>query len=126
MKTKEIHVVFRCLDCTTELSRSDALEGIQRPNQPHCIQLVRILFEGGYMFQVDDELTLFQKDAFKITYLNCEPDNLVIHGDCKNQEPAGYEGDVMAFLQEYDTPITTLDLIKMRTVYLKIVLNFLH
>ena len=123
MKTKEIHVVFRCLDGTTELSRSDALEGIQRPNQPYCIQLVRILFEGCYIFQVDDELTLIQKDAFKITYLNDEPDNLVIHGDGKNPEPAGFEGTLEELLQEYKAPITLDDLIRMRTAYLKVILK---
>jgi len=75
------------------------------------------------MFQVDDELSVIQKDCFNITYLNCEPDNLVIYGDCKSQEPAGYEGDVMAFLQEYKSPISFDDLIRMRTVYLKVMLK---
>ncbi|AVP84531.1 hypothetical protein [Aeromonas hydrophila] len=124
MKIQEIHIVFNCLDGTTELSRSSSLEGIQRPNQPHEVALTRLMFEGCYMLQVDNELTVIQKGDFKITYCNDEPDNLVIHGDGGGDEPAGYEGDVMDFLQEYESPITELDLIKMRTTYLKIVLNF--
>lgn len=124
MKIQEIHVVFNCLDGTTELSRSSSLDGIKKPEQPYELALTRLMFEGGYMFQVDDELTVIQKGDFKIVYCNCEPDNLVIYGDGGGDEPAGYEGDVMDFLQEYESPITELDLIKMRTTYLKIVLNF--
>ncbi|MER0498815.1 hypothetical protein ABR855_12265 [Aeromonas hydrophila] len=123
MKIQEIHVVFNCLDGTTELSRSSSLDGIKIPEQPYEVALIRLMFEGCYMFQVDDELTVIEKDDFKITYLNCEPDNLVIYGDCKNQEPAGYEGDVMAFLQEYKSPIICYDLIRMRTVYVKVMLK---
>lgn len=122
MKTLEIHVVFRCLDGTTELSRSDALEGIQRPEQPHKVALIRLMFEGGYMFQVDDDLTVIQKGDFKITYRNDEPDNLVIHGD-GGDEPAGYEGAIEELLQEYRSPITLDDLIRIRTAYTRIMLT---
>ncbi|MGY3856837.1 hypothetical protein [Aeromonas intestinalis] len=123
MKTQEIHVAFNCLDGTTHLSRSFTIEGIQRPDQPHEVALTRLLFEGGYMLQVDDELTVIQKNDFKITYRNVEPDNLVIHGDCKNPEPAGYDGDVMTLLSEYKAPITELDLVKMKLLHLRIVLS---
>ncbi|MFQ2266802.1 hypothetical protein ACK321_12130 [Aeromonas hydrophila] len=123
MKLEEVHVVFNCLDGTTELSRSESLEGIQRPDQPHEVALTRLMFAGGYMLQVADELTVIQKGDFKITYLNCEPDNLVIYGDCKNQEPAGYEGDVMTLLQEYECSISCDDWIKMRTVYTRVMLT---
>ncbi|MGY6036656.1 hypothetical protein [Aeromonas sp. AE23HZ002T15] len=123
MKTLEIHVVFNCLNGTTELSRSSSIDGIKRPDQPYTVQLIRLLFEGGYMFQVDDELTVIQLGDFKITYRNDETDNLVIHGDGKNPEPAGYEGDVMTLLQEYECPISTDDLIKMRTAYTRLMLT---
>ncbi|MDX7833819.1 hypothetical protein [Aeromonas caviae] len=122
MKITEIHVVFNCLDGTTELSRSDTIQGIQRPDQPHSIQLTRLMFEG-YMLQIDNELTVIQKNDFKITYRNDEPENLVIHGDGKNPEPAGFEGDVMALLQEYECPISCDDLIKMRTAYTRLMLT---
>ncbi|MDX7825729.1 hypothetical protein SJR89_01240 [Aeromonas caviae] len=122
MKITEIHVVFNCLDGTTELSRSDTIEGIQRPDQPHSIQLTRLMFEGGYI-QIDDELTVIQKNDFKITYRNDEPETLVIHGDCKNPEPAGFEGDVMTLLQDYGCPISCDDLIKMRTAYTRLMLT---
>lgn len=120
MKTQEIHVVFTCLDETTELSRSDTIQGIQRPDQPHDIQLVRILFDGGYMLQVDSELTVIQKGNFKITYLNDEPDNLVIHCDRKSSEPAGYDGDVMDLLSQYKCPISCTDLVMMRSTRMKV------
>lgn len=120
MKTLEIHVVFNCLDGTTELRRSDTPEGIQQPNQPHDIQLVRILFEDGYMLQVCAEMTVIQKGEFKITYLNSEPTNLVIHGDCKSQEPAGYDGDVMDLLSQYKCPISATDLVMMRSTRMKV------
>jgi len=123
MKTLEIHVLFNCLDGTTELSRSESLEDIQRPDQPHIIQLVRILFEGGYMLQVDDELTVIQKGDFKITYCNDAPDNLVIHGDGGGDEPAGYEGTIEELLQEYSSPITLDDLIRMCTAYTRLMLT---
>lgn len=123
MKIQEIQVVFLCLDGTTELSRSDTIQGIQRPDQPHSIQLTRLMFEGGYMLQNDDELTVIQKGEFKITYLNSEPTNLLIHGDGKNPEPAGYEGDVMDLLSEYKCPISCDDLIKMRTAYTRLMLT---
>ena len=35
------------------------------------------------MLQIDNELTVIQKNDFKITYRNDEPENLVIHGDRK-------------------------------------------
>lgn len=120
MKTLEIHVLFKCLDGTTELSRSDTIEAIQVPNQPHDIQLVRILFEGGYILQIDSELTVIQKGEFKITYLNDEPDNLVIHCDGKNPEPAGFDGDVMTLLSEYKCPISCTDLVMMRSTRMKV------
>lgn len=120
MKTLEIHVVFNCLNGTTELSRSSSIDGIKRPDQPYTVQLIRLLFEGGYMFQVDDELTVIQKNDFKINFLNSEPTNLVIHGDCKSQEPAGYDGDVMTLLSEYKCPIRCDDLVKMRTERMKV------
>lgn len=123
MKIQEIHVVFNCLDGTNELSRSEAIEGIQRPDQPHSIQLTRLMFHGGYMFQVDDELTVIQKDNFKITYRNDETENLVIHGDGKNPEPAGFDGDMMMLLQEYECPISCEELIKMRTAYTRVLLH---
>ncbi|MCR3907566.1 hypothetical protein NUK47_02130 [Aeromonas hydrophila] len=123
MKLEEVHVVFNCLDGTTELSRSESLEGIQRPDQPHEVALIRLMFSGGYMFQVDDELTLIQKGDFKITYCNDEPDNLVIHGDGGGDEPAGYEGDVMDFLQEHECLISCDDLIRMRTAYSRTLLS---
>lgn len=123
MKIQEIHVVFNCLDGTTELSRSSSLEGIQRPNQPHEAALTRLMFEGGCMFQVDDFLTVIQKGDFKITYCNDEPDNLVIYGDGGGDEPAGYEGDVMDFLQEYESLISFDDLIRMRTAYSRTLLS---
>ena len=122
MKIQEIQVVFLCLDGTTELSRSDTIEGIQRPDQPHSIQLTRLMFEGGYI-QIDDELTVIQKNDFKITYRNDEPETLVIHGDCKNPEPAGFEGDVMDLLSQYKCPISCDDLIKMRTAYTRVLLH---
>ncbi len=122
MKIQEIQVVFNCLDGTTELSRSDTIQGIQVPNQPHDIQLVRILFDGGYMLQTDEAYTVIQKNDFKITY-GMEPETLVIHGDGKNPEPAGYEGDVMALLQEYECPISCEELIKMRTAYTRVLLH---
>lgn len=120
MKIQEINVVFNCLDGTTELSRSDTIEGIQRPTQPHDIQLVRILFEHVTILQVDDELTVIQKGDFKITYRNDEPTNLVIHGDCKSQEPAGYDGDVMDLLSQYKCPISATDLVMMRSTRMKV------
>lgn len=123
MKIQEIHVVFNCLDGTNELSRSEAIEGIQRPDQPHSIQLTRLMFEGGYMLQNDEVYTIVQKNDFKITYCNDEPENLVIHGDGKNPEPAGFEGDVMALLQEYECPISFEELIKMRTAYTRLMLT---
>lgn len=123
MKIQEIQVVFNCLDGSTELSRSDTIQGIQRPDQPHDIQLVRILFDGGYMLQNDEAYTIIQRNDFKITYRNDEPDNLVIHGDGKNPEPAGYEGDVMDLLQDYECPISCDDLIKMRTTRMKVLLH---
>lgn len=123
MKFEEIHVVFNCLDGTTELSRSESLEGIQRPNQPHEVALTRLMFEGGYMLQVADELKVIQKGSFKITYLNDEPDNLVIHGDGGGDEPAGYEGTIEELLQEYRSPITLDDLIRMRTAYTRLMLT---
>ncbi|MEB6640877.1 hypothetical protein MXM19_08455 [Aeromonas caviae] len=123
MKITEIHIVFNSLDGTTQLSRSEAIEGIQRPDQPHSIQLTRLMFEGGYMLQNDDELTVIQKNDFKITYRNDEPENLVIHGDGKNPEPAGFEGDVMDLLQDYECPISCDDLIKMRTAYTRLMLT---
>lgn len=123
MKTLEIHVLFNCLDGTTELSRSESLEGIQRPNQPHEVALTRLMFVGGYMLQVDDELTVIQKEDFKITYCNDEPDNLVIHGDGGGDEPAGYEGTIEELLQEYRSPITLDDLIRMRTAYTRLMLT---
>lgn len=123
MKITEIHVVFNCLDGTTELSRSDTIEGIQRPDQPHSIQLTRLMFEGGYMLQNDEAYTVIQKNDFKITYCNDEPENLVIHGDGKNPEPAGYEGDVMDLLQDYECPISCDDLIKMRTAHTRLMLT---
>lgn len=124
MKIQEINVVFRCLDGTTQLSTSSTIQDIQVPNQPHDIQLVRILFEDGcYMLQVDDELTVIQKNDFKITYRNDEPTNLVIHGDCKSQEPAGYDGDVMDLLSQYKCPIHCDALIKMRTAHLRVLLT---
>lgn len=122
MKIQEIQVVFNCLDGTTELSRSDT-QGIQRPDQPHDIQLVRILFDGGYMLQNDEVYTIVQKNDFKITYRNDEPENLVIHGDGKNPEPAGFDGDVMVLLQEYECPISCEELIKMRTAYTRLMLT---
>ncbi|MDX7787420.1 hypothetical protein [Aeromonas caviae] len=123
MKITEIHVVFNCLDGTTELSRSDTIEGIQRPDQPHSIQLTRLMFEGGYILQNDEAYTVIQKNDFKITYCNDEPENLVIHGDGKNPEPAGYEGDVMDLLQDYECPISCDDLIKMRTAHTRLMLT---
>ncbi|MGU5740138.1 hypothetical protein [Aeromonas caviae] len=123
MKIQEIQVVFNCLDGTTELSRSDTIQGIQVPNQPHDIQLVRILFDGGYMLQIDSELTVILKNDFKITYLNSEPDHLLIHGDGKNPDPAGYEGDVMDLLSQYKCPISCDDLIKMRTAHTRLMLT---
>ncbi|WP_323928600.1 hypothetical protein [Aeromonas caviae] len=122
MKITEIHVVFNCLDGTTELSRSEAIEGIQRPDQPHSIQLTRLMFEG-YMLQIDDAYTVIQKNDFKITYRNDEPETLVIHDDGKNPEPAGFEGDVMTLLQDYECPISLDDLIKMRTAYTRLMLT---
>lgn len=123
MKIQEIHVVFNCLDGTTELSRFNSLDGIKKPEQPYEVALIHLMFEGGYMFQVDDELTVIQKDGFKIVYCNCEPENLVIHGDGGGDEPAGYEGDVMTLLQEYECPIRCDDWIKMRTVYTRVMLT---
>lgn len=123
MKIQEIHVVFNCLDGTTELSRSSSLDGIKEPEQPHEVALTRLMFEGGYMLQVDDELTVIQKGDFKIVYCNCEPDNLVIHGDGGGDEPAGYEGDVMDFLQEHECLISCDDLIRMRTAYSRTLLS---
>ncbi|MFQ2602881.1 hypothetical protein ACK30G_08400 [Aeromonas caviae] len=124
MKIQEIQVVFNCLDGTTELAASNTIQGIQVPNQPHDIQLVRILFDGGcYMLQTDEAYTVIQKNDFKITYCNDEPENLVIHGDGKNPEPAGFEGDVMALLQEYECPISFEELIKMRTAYTRLMLT---
>ncbi|WP_349918172.1 hypothetical protein [Aeromonas veronii] len=123
MKTQEIHVAFNCLDETTHLSRSSTIEGIQRPDQPHDIQLVRIIFEDGYMLQIDDEMTVIQKGEFKITYLNSEPTNLVIHGDCKSQEPAGYDGDVMDLLSQYKCPISATDLVMMRSARMKVIVH---
>lgn len=122
MKIQEINVLFNCLDGTTELSRSDTLGGIQRPAQPYDIQLVRILFDDA-MLQIDSELTVIQKGDFKITYRNDEPTNLVIHGDCKSQEPAGYDGDVLALLSQYKCPIRCDDLIKMRIAHLRVLLT---
>lgn len=124
MKITEIHVVFNCLDGTTELSRSSTIQDIQVPNQPHDIQLVRILFDGGcYMLQTDEAYTVIQKGNFKITYLNSESDHLVIHDDGKNPEPAGFDGDVMTLLQDYGCPISCDDLIKMRTAYTRLMLT---
>lgn len=124
MKIQEIHVLFNCLDGTTELSRSNTIEAIQVPNQPHDIQLVRILFDGGcYMLQTDEAYTVIQKGNFKITYLNSESDHLVIHDDGKNPEPAGFDGDVMTLLQDYGCPISCDDLIKMRTAYTRLMLT---
>lgn len=123
MKIQEIQVVFLCLDGTTELARSDTIQGIQRPDQPHSIQLTRLMFEGGYMLQIDDELTVIQKGEFKITYLNIESDHLVIHDDGKNPEPAGYEGDVMDLLSQYKCPITTEQYIVMMGKYVQIMMQ---
>lgn len=123
MKIQDIHVVFNCLDGTTELSRSSILDGIKIPEQPYEVALIRLIFEGCYMFQVDDELTVIQKDGFKIVYCNCEPENLVIHSNGGGDEPAGYEGDVMTLLQEYECPISCDDWIKMRTVYTRVMLT---
>lgn len=123
MKIQEIQVVFNCLDGTTELSRSDTIQGIHIPDQPHDIQLVRILFDGGYMLQNDEAYTVIQKNDFKIIYRNDEPETLVIHGDGKNPEPAGYEGDVMDLLSQYKCPISCDDLIKMRTAYTRLMLT---
>ncbi|MFQ2773185.1 hypothetical protein ACK3Y4_20945 [Aeromonas caviae] len=123
MKIQEIQVVFLCLDGTTELSRSDTIEGIQRPDQPHSIQLTRLMFEGGYMLQNDEAYTVIQKGNFKITYLNSESDHLVIHDDGKNPEPAGFEGDVKDLLSQYKCPISCDDLIKMRTAYTRLMLT---
>lgn len=123
MKIQEIHVVFLCLDGTTELARSYTIQGIQRPDQPHSIQLTRLMFEGGYMLQNDEVYTIVQKNDFKITYRNDEPENLVIHGDGKNPEPAGFDGDVMVLLQEYECPISCEELIKMRTAYTRLMLT---
>ncbi|MEI4983830.1 hypothetical protein U1438_15355 [Aeromonas caviae] len=122
MKIQEIQVVFNCLDGTNELSRSSTIQDIQRPDQPHSIQLTRLMFEG-YMLQIDDAYTVIQKNDFKITYRNDEPETLVIHGDCKKPEPAGFEGDVMALLQEYECPISFEELIKMRTAYTRLMLT---
>lgn len=122
MKIQEIHVVFNCLDGTNELSRSSTIQDIQRPDQPHNIQLTRLMFEG-YMLQNDEAYTVIQKNDFKITYRNDEPETLVIHGDGKNPEPAGYEGDVMTLLSEYKCPISLDDLIKMRTARMKVLLH---
>lgn len=122
MKITEIHVVFNCLDGTTELSRSDTIQGIHIPDQPHSIQLTRLMFEG-YMLQIDDAYTVIQKNDFKITYRNDEPETLVIHGDCKNPEPAGYEGDVMTLLSEYKCPISATDLVMMRTAHTRLMLT---
>lgn len=119
MKTLEIHVVFNCLDGTSQLSTSSTIQDIQVPDQPHDIQLVRILFDG-YMLQIDDEMTVIQKGELKITYLNSEPTNLVIHGDCKSQEPAGYDGDVMDLLSQYKCPISATDLVMMRSTRMKV------
>lgn len=123
MKIQEVHVVFNYLGGTTELIRSNSLDGMKRPDQPHKVALTRLIFEGGYMFQVDDELIVIQKDNFKITYRNDEPDNLVIHDDCKNPEPAGFDGDVMTLLSEYKAPISCEDLSKMRTEYTRLMLT---
>ncbi|MEI4979549.1 hypothetical protein U1499_13830 [Aeromonas caviae] len=123
MQIKEIQVVFNCLDKSTVLSRSETIEGIQRPDQPHNIQLSRLMFESGYMLQIDDDVTVIQKGSFKITYLNDEPDNLVIHGDGGGDEPAGYEGTIEELLQEYSSPITLDDLIRMRTAYTRLMLT---
>ncbi|MFR9702215.1 hypothetical protein ACL00O_06910 [Aeromonas sanarellii] len=123
MKITEIHIVFNSLDGTTQLSRSEAIEGIQRPDQPHSIQLTRLMFHGGYMLQIDEAYTVIQKNDFKITYRNDEPETLVIHDDGKNPEPAGYEGDVMDLLQDYECPISCEELIKMRTAYTRLMLT---
>lgn len=123
MKIQEIQVVFNCLDGTTELSRSDTIQGIQRPDQPHDIQLVRILFDGGYMLQIDSELTVILKNDFKITYLNSEPYHLLIHGDGKNPDPAGFHGDVIDLLSQYKCPITTEQYIAMKGKHLQIMMK---
>lgn len=119
MKLEEVHVVFNCLDGTTELSRSESLEGIQRPDQPHEVALTRLMFAGGYMLQVDDELTVIQKGDFKITYSSDEPSNLLIHGDGGGDEPAGYEGDVITLLSEYQCPIGISQYIGMHGGYIQ-------
>lgn len=123
MKIQEIQVVFNCLDGTTELSRSNTIQGIQRPDQPHSIQLTRLMFDGGYMLQNDEAYTVIQKGNFKIVYCNHEPDHLLIHGDGKNPEPAGYEGDVMTLLSEYKCPISATDLVMMRTAHTRLMLT---
>lgn len=122
MKIQELQVVFNCLDRSTELSRSTSTN-IQRPDQPHEISLIRLNFEDSSMYQVDEAYTVIQKGSFKITFHNSEPDNLVIHGDGKSPEPAGYDGSVMDLLQEYQCPISYEDLIKMRTVYTRVILT---
>lgn len=123
MKIQEIQVVFNCLDGTNELSRSDTIEGIQRPDQPSNIQLSRLMFEGGYMLQIDNEVTVIQKNEFIITYLNSEPSYLVIHGDCSDPEPAEFEGTVMELLSQYHCPVTWDELVKMRVQRMKILLH---
>lgn len=123
MKIQEIQVVFNCLDGTTELSRSDTIQGIHIPDQPHDIQLVRILFDGGYMLQNDEAYTVIQKNDFKIIYRNDEPETLVIHGDGKHSDPAGYDGDVMTLLQDYECPITTEQYIVMMGKYVQIMIQ---
>ncbi|ENC6659496.1 hypothetical protein ABKY47_004011 [Aeromonas hydrophila] len=123
MKIQEIHVVFNCLDGTTELSRSSSLDGIKIPEQPYEVALIRLMFEGGYMFQVDDELSVIEKDGFKVVYCNCEPENLVIHGDGGSDEPAGYDGSVITLLSEYQCPIGISQYIGMHGGYIQTIMK---
>ncbi|WP_139737538.1 hypothetical protein [Aeromonas caviae] len=118
MQIQEIQVVFNCIDRSTELSRSTSTD-IKQPNQPHEISLVRLNFEDGSMYQVDDTYTVIQKGNFTITYLRSEPDNLVVHEGGANTEPAGYDGDVMSLLSKYKCPISTEQYIGMMGQYVQ-------
>ena len=122
MKLQEIHIVWQCLDRTTELSISPSLDSITRPDQPHEVQLIRLMFEG-FMYQQDEEFTVLQKDSFKVVYCTTASDYLVIHGDSKSPEPADYQGTIEELLHEFRAPISPRDLIEMKTAYMRTLLT---
>lgn len=118
MQIQEIQVVFNCIDHSTELSRSTNTT-VQKPEQPHDISLVRLNFEDGSMYQVDETYAVIQKGTFKVTYLRSDPENLVVHEGGANTEPAGYDGDVMSLLSKYKCPISTGQYIGMMGKYVQ-------